>query len=381
MEDFRRWAPLLVIIAATLLMQWHVARRLRARERVRQSRALRGVVTGVGLGGGVWMALGVPLLMGRGGAGLPSNLVAYLMAASLGWVVLVISLVLWVELARIPAFSASRRGFLGVVTPIAAAPLACAGYGFHVARAGARLVEVQIRVPGLHKDLDGLRLVQMTDIHFGPFLDARDLARAVSIANETRPHVALLTGDLVTRRGDDIVGCLDVLRHLRAEAGIYGCHGNHEPYAGVVQVAEAVGPRLGIEFLHRRSRLLRFGEGRLNLTGYYYQVPDLPYLTGAEEFVLGGALNVLLEHNPDTFPRAAEAGFDLMLSGHTHGGQLNLELARAQLNVARIFTPFTRGHYRRGGGQLYVSSGVGTIGVPMRIGAPPEVTLVRLCAV
>ena len=381
MEELRRWAPLLVIIAVTLAMQLHVARRLLALAPIRRGAVLRAFVWAVTVAGCLWMLLVVPLLTTHNAGGLRSAAVSYLMAASLCWVVLVVSAALWVELGRIPTFSPARRQFLGVATPIAASPLVCAGYGFYTARAGPHLVEVELGIPGLHKDLNGLRLIQMTDVHFGPFLDKADLARAVAMANETRPHVALLTGDLITRRGDDMAGCLDVLGRLRADSGIYGCHGNHELYARAAQSANAAGARLGIEFLERESRLLRFGAAHLNVTGYPYQTPGQPYLEGAEGFVQASALNLLLQHNPDTFPRAVAAGFDVTLSGHTHGGQLNLQLARANLNIARIFTPFTRGHYQRGGGQLYVSSGIGTIGVPMRIGAPPEVTLIRLCAV
>jgi hypothetical protein len=93
-----------------------------------------------------------------------------------------------------------------------------------------------------------------------------------------------------------------------------------------------------------------------------------------------GALNVLLQHNPDVLPRAAEAGFSLTLAGHTHGGQINLDIAGTPFNLAAIYTPFTRGLYRHQSSALYVSSGLGTVAMPVRLGAPPEVSLLRLCA-
>jgi predicted MPP superfamily phosphohydrolase len=88
----------------------------------------------------------------------------------------------------------------------------------------------------------------------------------------------------------------------------------------------------------------------------------------------------LLSHNPDVFPVAAQKGFDLTLAGHTHGGQINVEILGENLNVADFFTPYTKGLYTSGSSSVYVNSGLGTIGMPVRIGAPPEITLIRLCS-
>jgi predicted MPP superfamily phosphohydrolase len=103
------------------------------------------------------------------------------------------------------------------------------------------------------------------------------------------------------------------------------------------------------------------------------------YLVGAEKMIRPAALNVLLSHNPDVFPVAARQGWHFTISGHTHGGQVNVEILRQDLNIARFFTPYTMGLYRIGPSSIYVSRGIGTIGVPVRLGAPPEVALLRLC--
>ena len=94
--------------------------------------------------------------------------------------------------------------------------------------------------------------------------------------------------------------------------------------------------------------------------------------------VLPGAYNILLSHNPDVFPVAADKGYDLTLAGHTHGGQVNVEILDQSINAARFFTPYVYGLYRRGAAAEYVTRGVGTISIPARIGAPPEIALVRL---
>jgi predicted MPP superfamily phosphohydrolase len=125
--------------------------------------------------------------------------------------------------------------------------------------------------------------------------------------------------------------------------------------------------------------MLRFGSAKLNLLGVDHQKRNLPYLKHTAELVAPDAFNLLLSHNPDVFPVAEKQGFQLTVSGHTHGGQLNLELLGKNLNVVDLVTPFTKGAYHINGSSLYVNSGLGTIGVPVRLGSPPEITLITLC--
>jgi predicted MPP superfamily phosphohydrolase len=240
--------------------------------------------------------------------------------------------------------------------------------------------EIELRFPGLPADLDGLRIAQLTDIHFGAFLGSRELARAVGMANEWRPHLAALTGDFITDRGDPLDECLQVLAGLRSSDGVYACCGNHEAYARAEAYCTVRSARLGIHTLRGRSRLLRFGASLLNLAGVDHQRDRRNYLAGADRLLAPGAFNLLLSHNPDVFPVAARQGFPLVLAGHTHGGQLALEAPWISLSLSRFFTPFVGGLYRLGQSQLYVSRGIGTVGVPMRLGVPPEVTLIRLRA-
>ena len=289
-----------------------------------------------------------------------------------------LALLIW---RRRPAFQPARRGFLeAAAAGLGLAPLAAAGFGI-VERGRLQLSEVSIPIPNLPKDLDGLRIVQITDIHLSPFLSESEFARAVDMANETRAHLALVTGDLISRRGDPLDACLGQLARLRAEAGVLGCLGNHEVYTGTENYVTQAGRRIGIEFLRGQARQLRFGGATINFAGVDYQKFQSNYLIGAEELIAPGAVNVLLSHNPDVFPVAARQGFALTMAGHTHGGQVDFELLHQHLNVARYFTPYVRGLYREGNSSVYVSTGIGTIGVPIRLGAPPEVSLVRLCAI
>jgi len=289
---------------------------------------------------------------------------------------------LWCGLAAIvkPASSPGRRGFLKASgAALFAAPLAVTGYGVFVQRLNIRMREQKIVIPGLAEDLEGIRIVQLTDIHLSPFLSERELAHAVAMANETYAHIALVTGDMISFHRDPLDICLKHLSGLRAEAGIFGCLGNHEVYAKAEDYATEQGARMGIRYLRSEAVRLKFGGTTMNLAGVDYQRFHKPYLRGAEKMIEPGILNVLMSHNPDVFPVAARQGYDLTLAGHTHGGQVRVEILREDLNVARFFTKYVDGLYREGGRSIFVSRGIGTIGLPVRLGAPPEVALLRLC--
>ncbi|HYO79952.1 MAG TPA: hypothetical protein VES20_01010, partial [Bryobacteraceae bacterium] len=154
----------------------------------------------------------------------------------------------------------------------------------------------------------------------------------------------------------------------------------HEIYAEAEEYVQKQSALLGMKYLRNESVTLRFGGSSMQLAGVDYQRRGERYLPGTEHLQEAGYYNVLLSHNPDVFPVAAKQGWDLTIGGHTHGGQIQMEFLHPSLNVARFYTPFTYGLYEQNGKRLYVSRGVGTIGVPLRLGAPPEVVCLRLCA-
>jgi predicted MPP superfamily phosphohydrolase len=278
-------------------------------------------------------------------------------------------------------FYPARRGFIRVLTGAAvAAPAVIVARGMAVGRRDFALQEVSMPVRNLHPDLNGLRILHLSDTHFSPFLTAADMKRVVAIANKTRPHLAVFTGDFITDAHDSLEECIRLLGKLKADAPILCCNGNHEIHANCEAEAKIIGSRYGLDVLRQESRILPFGKAKLNVAGVDYQAFKLPYLTDAEQLLRKDSLNLLLSHNPDVFPVAAKKGFDLTLAGHTHGGQVTVEILKQYANVARFFTPYVSGMYTRGHASLYVTRGIGTVGIPARIGAPPEITLIRLCA-
>jgi len=280
---------------------------------------------------------------------------------------------------RIPKFSRSRRAMLASTTAICAAPAAVFAYGI-LTRKNTVIREIEIKLRGLPADLQNVRIVQISDIHLSAFFSERDLSRVIDAANNLRGDIAIMTGDLITARGDPLEAGIRQLSRLKNTSGIWGCMGNHEHFAGVENLATQLGARAGVRFLRSQAVPLKFGRNTINLVGIDFQSMHFPYLVGTEELVESDQFNLLLSHNPDVFPVAIQKGFDLVLSGHTHGGQINVEIFNHNLNIADFVTPYTKGLYTKENSAIYVNSGIGTIGMPVRLGAPPEITLIKLCA-
>jgi predicted MPP superfamily phosphohydrolase len=261
-----------------------------------------------------------------------------------------------------------------------ATPFAVVGYGALVQRTDFRVREVEVPVPGLPDDLHGLRLLQLSDIHLSAFLSESQLARVIDASNQLRPHLAVVTGDLISSPTDPLPACIRQIARLKADAGVFGCLGNHENYAKVQRRTVELGARSGVRFLRQQAQQLRFGNSILNLAGVDFQESRHKdrYLVDAERMVVPGSMNVLLSHNPDVFPVAARQGYDLLLAGHTHGGQINIEIMDQSITPIRFSTPYVYGLYRLGAAAAYVTRGIGTIGIPARIGAPPEISVLVL---
>lgn len=377
LDTVRRWAPVLLITGLALGMLWRSAR-WTAPALTARARILMWTAAGAA---GVWLLTGAALASERLAHHIPPWGSGWLVAgallvalASAGWCCHA-----WFE--RRITFQPERRRLLRMAqAALVSVPAVAAGYGLLIGRYAMEVREIDLPIAGLAPELQGLRIAQITDIHYGTFFTRPELERAVAMANELRAHLAVVTGDLITRHGEPLEECLDLLRGLKAEAGILGCMGNHEIYAGVEEQTAREAARRGLRFLRGEAQLLRFGAAALNVAGVDYQRLARPFLTGAARLIRPDAVNLLLSHNPAVFDVAAAQGYSAILAGHTHGGQVNVEILNDNLNLARFFTPYVYGLYRKDAAAIYVSAGLGTVGLPLRLGAPPEVTLIRLCA-
>jgi uncharacterized protein len=297
--------------------------------------------------------------------------------------------------------SPSRRTFFRYAAYLAGSlPFLAATYGFASTRLRYTIHRVEVPIANLPKELDGLRIAQLSDIHISDYMTPDEIARAVAMANDLRADLAVVTGDFVCMVGDPLDACITELSRLRAPLGVWGCNGNHEIYAGVEDEADRLFREKGMRLLRARSAVIEHNGASFNLLGVDYQRdhmvaggPAGPMLGEIEHLIRRDIPNILLSHNPNSFPRAAELGIELSLAGHTHGGQVKVEIVDHSVNPARLITPFVAGLYRlpMASGQkpatpingspkaaLYVNRGLGTIGFPVRLGVPPEITLLTL---
>lgn len=255
-------------------------------------------------------------------------------------------------------------------------------YGSVFGRRDYQVVEVPVPIPGLSPRLDGYRIAQLSDIHFGVYIGEPELESAVSLVRSARPDMVVLTGDLVDHDeafAPRLGRLVRRLEQLGLRDGVMLVPGNHDYYAGIDAVLSAA-TDAGGRVLRNAGRVIGDAGGAFALLGVddvwaerngYGTRPDLDR---ALAMVPRDLPRVLLCHNPELFPEARER-VALQLSGHTHAGQINLGVRPAELVL-----PYVEGLYREAGSYLYVNRGFGTAGPPARVGAPPECTLVVLTA-
>ena len=285
--------------------------------------------------------------------------------------------------------SPERRRFLkNTALAASVTPFAACAYGILYERTEIETTLKRINLARLPRAFDGFRIAQLSDLHIGPFMTGDDIRRCVDTVNQMKPDLVALTGDFVTWDASTQTAAVAALRGLKAPMGIWGCLGNHEMWSKTEDSITRLFAAEGVRILRHENAQIESGGERLNLIGVDYQtrtrfgppsqgmVPK--YLDGVDALMLPDTVNLLLSHNPNTFDRAAELGIDLSLAGHTHGGQVTLEFISPSLSPSRLITAYVRGWFQKGQSQLYVNRGIGTIGFPMRIDSPPEITLYEL---
>jgi predicted MPP superfamily phosphohydrolase len=240
-----------------------------------------------------------------------------------------------------------------------------------------------IAVEKLPAEFRGLRIVQLSDVHHSPFLDEERINEAVRMANDLRPDMVALTGDYISHSRDYIAPCARALGRLRAAHGVFAVLGNHDHWTDGAMMRDALADQ-GIRVLCNESTRIERGSSHIRLAGIDDMMVKRDDLRQALEETSWDETRILLSHNPAIIREAARAGVDLVLSGHTHGGQINWRLltGRKDRKIARwLRRPsrrLMRGHAQLGSTQLYVNRGLGTVIVPLRYGCPPEITLLEI---
>jgi len=282
-----------------------------------------------------------------------------------------------------------RSALLWLGGAVIATGFGSVAWGATVGNQRVRVDDVRLPLRDLHDvkaPLAQLRIAHVTDLHIGPLLQAPRLRGFVDRINALEADLIVLTGDLFDFDPAYVESGCRELGRLYAVHGVYAVTGNHDVYTGTEVIADALAR-------HSQVRLLRDAWERIDVAGGSFVVAGIddsgegwterdsesPALEELAGDIPDELPCLLLAHRPSYFEQAARLGFSLVLSGHTHGGQVALPLA-PQHNVSRAIADRTRGVFHKDGSTLYVNRGLGMAGLPLRINCPREIALIRLVA-
>ncbi|MFA6456527.1 MAG: metallophosphoesterase [Bacteroidota bacterium] len=286
------------------------------------------------------------------------------------------------ETPKFQKFDSSRRTFLrtGVV--------GLSAYSFVGATSGAasageyEITNKTITIPNLPEEFKGFTIGMLSDIHSSIFMNKEDMDKYVSAMNELKTDLVVVTGDFVNSQTDEVYPFAEAFSNLHSPNGVYGCLGNHDYFArDVERVAKEV-DGCGVKLLRNDAVQIRKGSSFFNLIGVDdigRNTPPEEYMTKALAFAKNDQPKILLCHKPYYFEKAKELGFDLTLSGHTHGGQIVFgTIDRTPIALAAMFSKYISGLYTIDQSHLYVNNGIGFTGVPFRVNCPAELTVLTL---
>jgi predicted MPP superfamily phosphohydrolase len=276
----------------------------------------------------------------------------------------------------LPPEGLSRRQFLYAVG-CGALPAVAIGLGVHgtVTRDDLRVRKFDIPIAGLPPELEGLTIAHVSDLHSGLFVGPRRLRNMSDLTNDLKADLVMVTGDLINREMNEFPAALQAIQRLESRHGMYLCEGNHDVIPGNFLVVNAC-RRNGLDMLYDESAALHIRGRRLIIGGLPWMAANFE---GRSSMVSGlyperqpGDVRILLAHHPHLFDVADSA--DLVLSGHTHGGQIMLD---ENVGLGRLRFKYCSGLFRRSDTTMIVNNGCGDW-FPCRIGAPAEVGLLRL---
>ena len=283
-----------------------------------------------------------------------------------------------------PHSQLSRRQFLVRATyAYAAAGIGLSAYGIFSAERLPVVTRRTLYFRDLPLPLNGLRIAQLSDVHAGVLMREDKMQELVKQTNALGADLILQTGDMIDISQSFIPEYVRAFRDLRAPLGVVTVLGNHDRYTGQDAVIRGV-KDAGQTFIRNESHIIERGGAALALVGiddprnWRADDPQDQDLEAALQQTppAGEAFRILLAHRPGAFDGAIPRGIPLTLAGHIHGGQFYLPVIG--WSPGRLITKYVMGHFENGASQLYVSRGIGTVGIPLRVFAPPEIALFEL---
>jgi predicted MPP superfamily phosphohydrolase len=278
----------------------------------------------------------------------------------------------------VPEFSPTRRRFLnGLIAAPLVAVAATSAYASLVEPYYYWISETDVFIRDLPERFENFRITQLTDIHHSRILGIDQVQRVVALAQQTKPDMFVLTGDYTTTYRRFIEPCAEALAELNAPEGVWAVLGNHDYYTDPELTTRAL-RRRRIAVLDNAHTTLQRGPDALQLSGIDDWSWNATDWTRAFSGLKQSTPTILLSHQPGVLDLEQTQNVALILSGHTHGGQVRLPGLGAPVRFATRELKYDRGLFQRGETQLYVSSGTGVIGLPLRLGARPEIAVLRL---
>ena len=298
---------------------------------------------------------------------------------------------------KVVQFDASRRKFITASTTVVS------GYAFVGASVGAiqkdnyTVEETTIKIAGLSPEQKGTKIILISDIHSGPFMDTDLMSNYVDVINDMKPDLIFIPGDMTNSKREEATPFAKSFRELKAKYGVYATFGNHDYFNDVNYIADVINNETDIKLLRNEALLIDVNGKPLSIMGtedtqdsggksnpviskYITQtVEKSNSLLKEKNINSAGVPKILLTHKPYVFNDVSDLNFDLMLSGHTHGGQVVFfKLGDINLSIAATVHKYISGLYRNENKYLYVSRGIGTVGLPLRFNCPPEITKITL---
>ncbi len=294
-------------------------------------------------------------------------------------------------------FDSTRRQF------ITASAVLVSGYAFIGAGTGVlkkddyEITYRDINIKNLPHELKGITITLACDFHCGPFMEEELMKDYCDVINDIKSDLILIPGDLTNSDKTEAISFANAFKNLKAKHGIYACLGNHDYFSDPDYISDVLKNETPIKLLRNDSEIVQINGNGLcimgvedtRVSGGTYDEVVMEYfketINKTEENLQNGNLNyenvtkILLYHKPYLFPDIKNENIDLVLSGHTHGGQIVLaKFGNVNLSVAASVSRYISGLYKEGDSQMYVSRGVGVVGLPIRLNCPPEITKITL---
>ncbi len=284
--------------------------------------------------------------------------------------------------AEAAAFNPQRRIFLGRgMTVIAGAAFVGSAIGA-LGKDNYAFSDIPIPIANLPDEFDGFTIAFVSDIHSSVFMTKETMKDYASVINSMKPDCIIIAGDFVNSMAEEVYPFAEAFSDLKAPFGVYGVLGNHDYYTRNVDLVAREVVAGGMKLLVNDRVDFQKGNAKIHLlgvddTGNRRRAAQL--FDQASRGTFEGTPKILMCHRPYYFEEAAQRSIDLTLAGHTHGGQIVLaRIGNEVIAPARMASPYVAGLYSIGSSRMYVSRGIGTVGIPVRINCPPEITRIRL---